>query len=458
MPTNPFLTDGATFINPTGLVFTLLMGVLVIVLPRRYALLPVIALTCYMTMGMRVMVAGMNFTMMRILLLFAWARLLLRSELRRIRLNQIDKAIIWFAVFGVVIYTVLWGTSDAVKYKLGFAYNLLGFYFFFRFVLRDFDDVVRVFKMFAFLIAPLAGLMIVEKMTGINSFAAFGGVGPVTAVRDGVLRCQGPFAHPILAGTFGATLAPFFAALWNKGDRLLAILGLVASVTITFTSGSSGPVLALACGFVGIALWSMRRYMREIRWAIALGLAALHLIMKAPVWFILARIDIFSGSTGYHRAYLIDRALANFSDWWLIGTKSTAGWADVDQGLFDVTSQYIVYAADGGLITILLFIGIIVFAFRAVGRYVRAKEKTETRATLVCAWALGAALFAHVMNFLSVSYFDQNIVNWYLLLAMISTAAASGLLAKQNAQSPSQTTFAGSEVAVCHSDAIFVDA
>jgi hypothetical protein len=198
--------------------------------------------------------------------------------------------------------------------------------------------------------------------------------------------------------------------------------------------------------------------MREIRWAIALGLAALHLVMKAPVWFILARIDIFSGSTGYHRAYLIDRALANFSDWWLIGTKSTAAWADVDQGLFDVTSQYIVYAADGGLITILLFIGIIVFAFRAVGRCVRAKEKTETRTTLVCAWALGAALFAHVMNFLSVSYFDQNIVNWYLLLAMISTAAASGLLAKQKAPTPTQTTFAVSEVAACHSSAMFVDA
>ena len=122
-----------------------------------------------------------------------------------------------------------------------------------------------------------------------------------------------------------------------------------------------------------------------------------------------------------------------------------------------LTRQYIVYAADGRLITILLFIGIIVFAFRAVGRYVRAKEKTETRATLVCAWALGEGFSRTSSNFLSVSYFDQNIVNWYLLLAMISTAAASGLLVKQNAQSPSQTTFAGSEVAVCHSDAIFVD-
>jgi hypothetical protein len=57
MPYNPYIIDGTTFINPIGLAFTLLMGILVLALPRRYALLPVIILTCYMTIGMRVMVA-----------------------------------------------------------------------------------------------------------------------------------------------------------------------------------------------------------------------------------------------------------------------------------------------------------------------------------------------------------------------------------------------------------------
>jgi hypothetical protein len=94
MPYNPYITDGTTFINPIGLAFTLLMGILVLVLPRRYALLPVIILTCYMTMGMRVMVAGLNFTMLRILLLFGWARLILRGEFRSIKLNRIDRALL----------------------------------------------------------------------------------------------------------------------------------------------------------------------------------------------------------------------------------------------------------------------------------------------------------------------------------------------------------------------------
>ena len=94
-PVDPSLiTDGSTFINPLGLVFTLAMCVLLLVLPRKYALFPILALVCYMTMGMRVMVADLNFTMIRILLVFAWARLLLRGEFRRIQLNTLDKVVI----------------------------------------------------------------------------------------------------------------------------------------------------------------------------------------------------------------------------------------------------------------------------------------------------------------------------------------------------------------------------
>jgi hypothetical protein len=37
------------------------------------------------------------------------------------------------------------------------------------------------------------------------------------------------------------------------------------------------------------------------------------------------------------------------------------------------------------------------------------------------------------MSYLSVSYFDQNVVNWYMLLAMVSTVAGRYLGAHQRA-------------------------
>ncbi len=224
--------------------------------------------------------------------------------------------------------------------------------------------------------------------------------------------------------------------LWRKGvaPKLIASAGIASALIITLTSGSSGPVLAAAASIVALCMWPLRNRMKEIRWAIGSVLVLLELVMKVPVWFLLARVDIFSGSTGYHRAYLIDRAFANLSDWWLIGTKSTVGWADVDQGLFDVTNQYLVEGANGGLLTMLLFIFILVCGFRYAGLCVRKVAKTEEPYMQLAIWALGAALFAHLVTYISVSYFDQNIINWYVLLAMIATAADRLVLAPASSQ------------------------
>jgi hypothetical protein len=423
-PQNPFITDGTTFVSPIGLGFTLLMCLLVIALPRRYALLPVIVLTCFMTMGQRVLIGGLNFTMIRILLLFGWARLILRGEFRSIKLNRIDKALLWWTLSSMVTYFLLWQTYDAFKDKLGLAYNAVGFYFLFRFLVRDLDEVVQVFKITAILLLPLAGSMLMEKATGRNSFAVFGGVDPVTAVREGVLRCQGPFAHPILAGTFGAVQLPFFIALWLRGHKALALLGIASVTVITITPGSSGPVLAYLAGILGLCMWALRKKMRAIRWGLLLTLIALHLVMKAPVWFLVGHVGVFSSSDSWHRGYLIDRCIANFGDWWLVGTRSTAAWGGVDDHLFDITDQYISEGANGGLITMILFVMILTRCFQSIGRSVRAMADTEPRRDQLCVWALGAALFAHAVTFISVTYFDQNIVNWYLLLAMISTVCA----------------------------------
>jgi len=417
------ITDGTTFISPLGLGFGLCMCLLLLVLPRRFVALPIVAMVCFMTMGERVIIAGLNFTLLRILLLFGWGRLIARGELRPIRLNRIDKALLWWTLSSIVIYVLLWQSFDAFQNKLGLAYNAVGFYFLFRFLVRDFDDAMGMVKTTALLMVPLAGIMMLEKLTGRNSFSIFGGVSPVTALRDGVLRCQGPFAHPILAGTFGATLFPLFVALWVscRCIKVVALLGMIAAIVITFTSGSSGPIMALLSGVIGLCIWRLQPHMRKIRWSLILCLIGLQLVMKAPVWFLMARVDIFSGSTGYHRAYLLDSAIRHVDDWWLVGTKSTLSWADEDQGLFDVTNQYLIEGAEGGLLTLVLFIMIIVRGFQGIGGSVRATKGGENSRLPFALWAMGAALLSHTVNYMSVSYFDQNIVYWYLLLAMIAT-------------------------------------
>jgi hypothetical protein len=124
----------------------------------------------------------------------------------------------------------------------------------------------------------------------------------------------------------------------------------------------------------------------------------------------------------------------------------------------------------GGVFKLALFIWIIVIAFKEVGEGVQLKESVQTeihtrksrvvdkfetensdkylgkpnrsmfalkrsrRALEITSkpnqnesmftekflhWALGASLFSHIASFVSVSYFDQMIVFFYLLLALI---------------------------------------
>jgi hypothetical protein len=410
--------------NASGIALTIVAGTALLALPRRYAIIPVIATCCYMTMGQSIVIADCHFTMIRLLMLFGWARVLLRGELRTLELSRLDKAIVWWTAISFIAYVCLWRSGEAFIYKAGATYNIIGYYFLFRMMLQNLDDVIQVCRTIALLTVPLAICILLEKSTGRNVFAVFGGVNEITLIRDGVLRCQGPFSHPILAGTFGATVLPLAACLWLYGgmSRLMAAGGVISSSIITVASGSSGPVLAFMAAVLALSLWRARTHMYILRRGVAGSLIFLQIFMKAPIWFLLARVDVFSGSTGFHRAMLIDGAFRNLSDWWLLGTKSTLSWADEEQGLFDVTNQYLLVGAEGGIVSMGLFIWIIVCAFRLVGLTWRSMNNIEEPlANQFAVWALGAALFAHVVSYISVSYFDQNFVNWYLLLAMIAT-------------------------------------
>jgi hypothetical protein len=256
-------------------------------------------------------------------------------------------------------------------------------------------------------------------MTGRNVFAAFGAVSPVTVIRDGKLRCQGPFGHPILAGVFGAVTLTWFVALWPYGRayRLLALLGITAATTIVVVTASSTPLLSYLAAVVALALWPLRHRMRLLQGAVLGVVVVLNIVMNAPIWYLIARAKIVSSSTAYHRAVLVDTAIERFGEWWLLGTTSTAHWGHL---MFDVANQYVRVAVDGGLLALLCFLLMILAGFGAVGRVISA-PRTEPSLRGFAAWAMGAALFSHVVTFWGVSYWDQVSVIWYLQLAILGT-------------------------------------
>ncbi len=412
---------GHTVLHPVGLAAVIVLGVAMVVLPRRLATIPMLIMACFIAPAQRVMILGLNFDLLRVMVVFGYIRLAARGEWADFQWKPLDTSLLLFAASAVTVHTFLIGTMEAFINRLGYAYNAVGMYFLFRALIRNWEDVGSVLYATVVISVPVAAAFLVENQTGRNAFAFLGGVPEFTAVRNDRLRCQGAFAHPILAGCFWASLAPLMASLWWYGvrSRPWAVLGLAMSCVIIVCCASSTPLTALLFAGVGACVFPLRTRMRPVRWAIVLGLAGLHLIMKAPVWHLLARVDLVGGSTGWHRYKLIDEAIKHLDEWWLIGTQSTYHW-DV-WGMYDITNQYVFEGVNGGVITLALFVATIVQAFAAVGRLLRACARDRCR--LVVSWALGVALFVHCMNYFAVSYFGQMILVWYLTLAVIGSLA-----------------------------------
>jgi hypothetical protein len=377
-----------------------------------------------MTNGSSIDIGPFHFTAIRILVSIGVLRVILRGERIAGKCNMLDRSLIVWGLWAVTSSLLHKDIAGTLVFRLGLVYNALGSYFLLRIFIADWQTMVWIFKATLFLLVPVAVEMIVEHFTGRNGFAVLGGVSEVSEVRAGKIRAQGPFQHSILAGTVGAACLPVAAFFW-RNSRGLAVVGGLSTVAVVYASRSSGPIMTAMFVLFGLVLWRIRQHLRLIRWGVLLGIFALSLVMKAPVYYVLDRIDLTGSSTGWHRAILIEAAIKHLNEWWACGTDYTvhwtpnAGWGDDT----DITNYYIRMGVWGGLPLMLVFIATLAIAFRAVGKALNACNNASAEQEFL-AWTLGTMLFGHAATMISVSYFDQSVVFLYLVLAAIGSIQA----------------------------------
>jgi hypothetical protein len=446
-----------TVLNPVVLSIVLAAGILILIWPRNRAVVAFLAASLLIPTDQVLLIGPAHFSMLRILVLFGIARIIKekvksKKTIFSSGLQSLDITVILLTIFIAINGIVLFQVSGAVINQLGELYTVFGIYFLLRTLIRGEAEAVSAIEALAGIAVVVALVMTYEVTTGHNPYAVLGGAAASKyaslVARDDRFRAQGPFAHSILAGTFGAVLMPLFVALWWKGKkhRKTAIAGVVAATVITLACNSSTPILGYAAGVLALCMWPLRRHLRVIRWGIVATLVSLHLVMKNPVWHLITRIDITGGSSSWHRFMLIDQCIRHFSDWWLVGVKDTSVWG---WDMWDTANQYVATCDNSGLLPFVLFIAVLVYGFKYLGRARRAasREKDQTRALFL--WAMGSALFANVVAFVGISYFDQNIVSWYCLLAMISAVAVvqRKKAAKPKPEASSGEATADSEIA-----------
>ena len=417
-----------------GILFLLATAVGIFVLPRHLALLPLLMGACYMTGGQSILIGPFHFTVLRILIPLGFIRSRLRQEQIVGGYKGMDRLLLMWGAWYLFSSVFHKSIGETLVYHLGGALDVLGFYFLIRLFCQTKEDLVQIIKITAFVLVPVAIEMINEKFTGHNIFGYLGGVPVDTLMRDGKVRAQGPFGHPILAGTVGAFCVPLMIGIWIQHPRV-AKIGLAACLGMVLASASSGPIMTVAFGVLGLVLWRWRRFTGQMRIAAVLTYIACDIFMTRPAYYLLEKIDLTGSSTGYHRAAIIDAGIKHFDEWWAGGTDYTRHWMPYgvswSEDHSDITNQYLFSGVNGGFALMVLFTCMVWLGFRYTGQTLRLQPKAPFEEQYLI-WSMGAMLFAHATTMMSVAYFDQSIMFFYLNLAVITTMHANALFGASN--------------------------
>jgi len=415
-----------TMLTPAMALAMLIVIGLIFTRPRNKVIVPFL-LGCFtIPMQQVVVLGGQHFTSVRILIIAALIRRAILGGTSTAGkfpggLNGVDRMVILWAVSLQTILSLQWMEMQSFIHNLGNFLDIFGGYLVVRFFIPDGETVRRTIKTLAVICIIQGVCMLNEQISHVNVFGYVGGLGPWLTIRDGKIRSEGVLGC-INAGAFAGALIPLFLWLWTeRKSRMLAYAGLAGATVMVFTSNSSTSLLALAATALAIFFWPLRKQMRLVRWALVLTLVALHLVMKAPVWALIARIDLTGSSSGDHRYKLVDGCIRHFSDWWLLGYKFYDQWG---YGYFDVCNQFVVQALNGGLLALVAYIAIFSRSFGAIGKARKKVAGDRGREWLL--WCLGSTLFSVAVAHFGINYPAMMEIGLLTLWTIISVTAFDG--------------------------------
>jgi hypothetical protein len=371
----------------------------------------------FVTEAQRISLSGIDFPLYRLLLVFIFIRIALRKEYVWFRWTKLDRWVLLQVALIAIASMLRRPSFSTFVYEVSILIDSLGTYFVMRILIRDTEDLRSSIVVLMWISFAMAGIFIVERLTGRNPMATFGAVAASTWIRGGKMRVQGPYPHVILAGAYWAMTIPLFIASSRRGgaNKPLMFLATICGIVIVLLCSSSTPLVSLFIGFAASILYYQRDIANRLKIFILGAICGLTLYWNKPIWYLLSRIDFTGGSTGYFRYFLIDSFVRHWKEWLLIGTKTTANWGE---GLVDVCNQYVATGTNGGLPDLIAFFVSVLLAFKYVGALVVESTNIDDNRLY---WGLGVSVLVHLFNFIGVSYYAQLVPAWYLTLAICAS-------------------------------------
>ena len=398
---------------------------------RKYGFAPLIV-AAFLFPNLPFKLGALGFSPCRLVILCGLVRALCDRKRPQRHFDRLDASILVWAAFcvGSSAFHQLTKEENPLVVRLSMVYEIGGAYLYGRAWIRSAEDLLRALTCVAMVLIPLGVIMIVESAMHRSLYAAIGALVPEPWVREGRLRVTGPFGGSICAGSAAGTAAALMFPLISSDSRKIkriGLAGLISIVAIVFVSSSSGPIVSLVASVTAALAWRWRRHLPQLRLVVFASLILLHLVMEAPVWFLMARIDFVGGSSSWGRAELISQALAHVDEWWFAGTDYTRHWMpygiEWSSSHTDMTNYFIKMGVVGGIGLMGSFIMVLTVAFCFAGKLMRESSRGPGGRYMV--WCVGAAIFAHLVTFFSISYYDQSYVPLFLLIGALSGVRAS---------------------------------
>lgn len=116
---------GQTNLHPLAIAMVLILSVAAFSLQRSKALIPLLLMATTIPMAQRLVIAGVDFTLLRLLLLAYFLRMVFRGDWRGLQRTPLDLAVILWVCSGTLIMTIHHGTVGALVNRLGWSYDIL---------------------------------------------------------------------------------------------------------------------------------------------------------------------------------------------------------------------------------------------------------------------------------------------------------------------------------------------
>lgn len=398
--------------RPLTMILLIISGILVFVIPKKSLVSLLLFNLCFIPTSQSLILSGASFYYHQLIILLILIRVS-GSATSSFTFNKIDVLFFAWQFSGTMIYILQWQTMQAVIWKTGRVLEALTAYLLTRILIKGKSDINRLIDSLALIAVIMAPLVFYESRTGSNPFAILGDV--ITDLRDGRLRCQAAFPISIILGIFWSLLIPMFWMRHKQSKKTIYIMAIGASLFMIYACASSTPIGTALVGMLVLATYKYKRWYRHIVPVTVTLYVTLSFVMKAPPYYLIASLGVVGGSTAWHRAYLIDRAIYYFNEWALLGARTTVHWdyTGRTEHQFDITNQFILEGVRGGLITTVVFSALVYYMCKTTYNLAML-----SRSGRYFYWVFMAFLSGHIVSFFGVSYFGQLTIFLYITIAM----------------------------------------